>query len=89
MLVARSATGTLQSITPDSSTIIAVSVQVPNETMNVSITALSPCCDGRVALRGAVRHRRGAVARFVRIQPAREAIAHRGEHAEARAPTAS
>ena len=27
-------------------TVSAVSVHVPNETMNVSITAFNPCCEG-------------------------------------------
>ena len=46
-LVARSASGMLQSTIPDSITVSAVSVHVPNDTMNVSMTPLRPCCDGR------------------------------------------
>ena len=31
---------------PVSRTVIPVSVHVPNDTMNVSMTAFSPCCTG-------------------------------------------
>jgi hypothetical protein len=47
VLVARCATGSVQSMTPVSSTVIAVSVHVPKDTMNTSMTAFSPCCAGR------------------------------------------
>ena len=52
--------------------------------MNTSIDGVESLLDGLRALRGAVGDRRRAVAGFVRINPARDAVAHRDEHAERR-----
>ncbi len=75
--------------TPVRRIVIALIVEVTNDTMNTSMTALQPLLHGLRALRGAVGDGGGAVARLVRVDAARDAVAHRHEHPEARPPRRS